>query len=147
MYYLKDMYIINLNCLSSFHFFDVCYATYSLLVQWNCDFCFQCSVAIKKKLLLSLAVPKIPGKNRTEVGAEVLCSEGMRKTDLDAQEIRIKQRNCMYSEDLACFHVSLIYCDKTPASRWIIEELRRKLPQDDVMCPQSGDTVWNQVVL
>lgn len=57
------------------------------------------------------------------------------------------QWNCMYCEDLACFLVRLIHYHKTSASRWIIEELRRKLPQDDVLCPQSGDTVWDQFLL
>lgn len=57
------------------------------------------------------------------------------------------QWNCMYCEDLACFLGCLIYYDKTPASKWIIEELRRKLPQDDVLCPQSGDTLWDLFLL
>lgn len=53
----------------------------------------------------------------------------------------------MYCEDLTCFLESLIYDVKTPASRWIIEQLRRKLPQDDVLCSQSGNTVCGQFLL
>lgn len=55
--------------------------------------------------------------------------------------------NCLYWEYLVCFLLGLIYYDKAPASRWIIEELRRKLPQDDELCPQSGDIVWEQFLL
>lgn len=38
---------------------------------------------------VQLSFPEIPREDSTvEIGAEVLCSEGMKKTDLEAQKIR-----------------------------------------------------------
>jgi len=59
----------------------------------------------------------MPREDRTaEVGTEVLCSEAMRKTDLEDRQIR-KARNYMHYEAQAFFLIGLIYYDKTPACR------------------------------
>lgn len=70
-----------------------------------------------------------------------------RKADLEAQEIRRARGIVCVAKTWACFPIGMIYYDRTPASRWIIEELRRQLARDDVLCPQSGGTVWNQFLL
>ena len=76
-----------------------------------------------------------------------LVLRGMEKNRFRSSGDQESWWNCMYHEDFACFLIGLIYYDKTPASRWIVEELGRNLPQDDVLCPQSGDTVWHPFLM
>lgn len=51
-----------------------------------------------------------------EVGREVLCSEAMRKTDLEDWQIR-KAKNYMHYEAQAFFLIGLIDYDKRAACR------------------------------
>lgn len=120
----------------------------AVLMQRNCECCFQCS-----GLISSIAPAQLSSSRNTQReqdsggGSRGLVLRGNERDGFRSSGDWKSRWNCLYWEYLACFLLGLIYYDKAPASRWIIEELRRKLPQDDELCPQSGDIVWEQFLL
>lgn len=149
IYYLEGMYIINLTGAVFPHFIVLMYAMllcFAAAVKlWMLFSVFWADSSIAGVQLSSSRNTQREQDNRG--GSRGLMLRGNERDRFRSSGDWKSQWNCLYWEYLACFLLGLIYYDKASASRWIIEELRRKLPQDDELCPQSGDIVWEQFLL